>query len=232
VDRQEPNEARAPFQLSGRQRELAEALSEKDPRLADMYIGGLAALDDSGNPDALAQACQSLRELMEKIPRWYPGVPVPAPEQLPSMNHKVRAFAEKWKRMREKTRCLNSGSWGGPVDGHLAAALKVADDFFAWLETDRPMRRQRTTEMFRALDPMGLPLPATVEEARAREWSSCRDYFVNVAHHHIAATHEEVGRRVQFLEDFLLDLIRPRTFEKHADIDTIVKEGETDADSR
>jgi hypothetical protein len=232
VDGQSPSDARLQLQLSGRQSDLAEALSEKDPRLAAMYLGALRALDASGNPDAPAQACHSLRELMEKIPRWYPSVAVPAPEQLSRMDDKVRALAGKWKRMREKTRCLNNGAWGGSIDGDLTAALKEADDLFAWLETDRPFRRQRTTEMFRTLDPMGLPLPPKVERVRVDEWSWCRDYFVKAAHHDITATHEDVSKRLHFLEGFLLDLIRPRTFEKHADIDAIVEKGESGADPR
>lgn len=232
VGGEETIDAQAPLELGGRQRVLAEALSEKDPRLAWMYLGALTALEGSGNPDAVAQACHSLRELMEKIPRWYPDIAVPAPEQLPRMNDKVRALSEKWKRMRARTQCLNNGTWGGPIDGDLATVLKVADDFFAWLETDRPLRRLRTVEMFRTLDPMQLPLPTRIAELRVDEWSSCRDYLVKVAHHDITATHQEVNAWVYFLEGFLLDLIRPRTFEKHEGIDTIVKEGEQNADPR
>ncbi len=222
------SDGQAPFELSGRQRVLAEALSEKDLRLAAMYLGALTALAGSGNPDALAQACHSLRELMEKVSAWYASVP--APEQLPRMDDKVRALERRWEQMRENTVCLNDGNWGGEIDGHLRAWLQDVGEFFAWLRTDRPERNKRATEMFRKLDPMGLPLPTMIEDQRLQEWSLCRKSFVEVSHHRSAVEPEEVSRRVSVMEDILLDLISPTTFKKHADIDAIVEMGEHDAD--
>jgi hypothetical protein len=37
--------------------------------LHDWYVGALSALADESNPDRLAQAANSLREPLEKIPR-------------------------------------------------------------------------------------------------------------------------------------------------------------------
>src|SRR4029077_18363670 len=88
VDTHEPKDGRRPFALDGRQKTLVEALSEKDARLGQMYVGALMVLENQGNPESLAQACHSLRELMEKIPRWYEAVP--APEQVPRLNDRVR----------------------------------------------------------------------------------------------------------------------------------------------
>jgi len=161
-------------------------------RIVFAALGALTALDSSGNPDALAQACHSLRELMEKVPLWY--ATVPAPERLPRMGDKVRALEGKWKQMREKTACLKDGNGGGQIDGHLGAWLRKVEEFFAWLGRDLPMRRQRTTEMFRTLDSMQLPLPTEIEELKVDEWVTCRDYFVKVAHHEISATHSEVSK--------------------------------------
>jgi hypothetical protein len=228
VDGQTPTDARPPFELSGRQRDLAEALSKKDPRLAAMYLGALTVVEGSGNPDALAQACHSLRELMEKVPTWYASVP--APEQLPRMGDKVSALEGRWERMRQNTVCLNDGNWGGEIDGHLGAWLQDAEEFFAWRQADRPEHNKRTAEMFRKLDPMGLPLPTAIGDRRLQEWGACRQYFVDVSHHRSAVAPEEVTRRVSVMEDILLDLIRPTTFKKHADIDAIVEMGERDAD--
>jgi hypothetical protein len=230
VNGQTPSDARAPFELSGRQRVLADALSEKDPRLAAMYLGALTALDGSGNPDALAQACHSLRELMEKVSTWYASVP--APERLPRLGDKVSALEGRWERMRENTACLNNGNWGGEIDGPLRAWLQDAEKFFGWRRADRPERDKRTTEMFKKLDPTGLPLPPVIEDQRLQEWSLCRECFVKVSKHGSAVGPEEVRRRMSVMEDILLDLIRPATFEKHADIDAIVEKGESGADPR
>lgn len=224
----EPIERPRPIELTGAQKALVEALSEKDRRLADMYIGALMALRLPSNPESLAQACHSLRELMEKIPRWYERVP--APEQLPRMNDKVSALHLKWMKMIGRTTCLIDGIWTGPIDRFLGIVLKEVDEFFKWLETDRPMRSERMTMLLQRLDPLGLPLPAKIEELRVRQWAECRSYFIEVAHHNATTTSEEAAQYVYFLERFLLDLVRPRTFEKHREIDTIIKDGERDAD--
>ncbi len=87
------------FQISGKQRFLYEALSERDTqlaneqgkKLADMYLGALRVLADEHNPDRLPLAAHGIRELLEKLPR-YLKVPTQAaaPKKLPSLKEKVQ----------------------------------------------------------------------------------------------------------------------------------------------
>ena len=58
------------LQLSAQQRALYEALAEQDKRLAGIYLGSLLVLSQLENPDSLALAAHSLRELMEKLPKY------------------------------------------------------------------------------------------------------------------------------------------------------------------
>ena len=58
--------------LTGQQREVLEALNGKEKEeypLSNWYLGALYALDNHYNPDRISQAAQSLRELLEKLPR-------------------------------------------------------------------------------------------------------------------------------------------------------------------
>jgi hypothetical protein len=217
----------SPPNFDARQRALVEALSQKDDRLAEMYIGALVTLDNPDNPDGIEQACHSLRELMEKIPKWY--AELPTAEQLPRMGDKVRSLAVKWGRTRKKSKCVNGATWTGVIDQVLQKTLMEIDTFFAWFEEDFPSRKSRTAGMLRKIDPMGLPLPVQIKELRVTEWSLCRDYFIAVAHHNTDATSQEVKKWIYVLENFLLDLFRPRTFEKHSQIDAIVEQGERNA---
>jgi hypothetical protein len=196
-----------------------------------MYLGALKALESSGNPnpDALAQACHSLRELMEKLPTWYASVP--APGELPKTDEKARTLAGGWERMREKSTCLKDGNWGGEIDRYLQRWLRDAEKFFDWLRESRPEHHKRSTKLFRRLDPMGLPLPTVIEDERLQQWSKCRQCFVQISHHRTAAVPEEVRLQVSMMEDILLDLIRPTTFRKHEGIDAIIENGERNADS-
>ena len=61
-----------PPQLEQRQLEVWRILRAKSIEkyaLADWYFGAIAALQNNFNPDRIAQAAHSLRELLEKIPR-------------------------------------------------------------------------------------------------------------------------------------------------------------------
>lgn len=227
LDTTGPTDSRRPFELTGSQKALVKALSEKDIRLGEMYTGALMALENSDNPESLVQACHSLRELMEKIPQWYETVP--APEQLPRLNDKMHALEQKWKSMIKKTSCFSNGAWSGTIDKSLGAALRGVEEFFSWRAKDMPMRNARTAGLLRKLDPLRLPLPTKIEELRVKEWSECREYFVQVSHHNVATLPEELPKWLYFLEGFLLDLIRPRTFEKHKEMDALVEQGERSA---
>ena len=61
-----------PPQLEQRQLDVWRTLRAKSSEkyaLADWYFGAIAALQNTFNPDRVAQAAHSLRELLEKIPR-------------------------------------------------------------------------------------------------------------------------------------------------------------------
>ena len=48
-------------QFTSRQRALLAALSEVDPRLADMFLGALTVLEQQSNGERFAQAAHTLR---------------------------------------------------------------------------------------------------------------------------------------------------------------------------
>ena len=61
-----------PLKLTDQQRAVLEALQGKETDrypLSNWYLGALYALDNPHNPDRFSQAAQSLRELIEKLPR-------------------------------------------------------------------------------------------------------------------------------------------------------------------
>jgi len=63
-----------PVELTSTQTQVIELLSAaKSPKyaLADWYLGAIYAAKNIYNPDRFAQAAQSLRELLEKLPRVF-----------------------------------------------------------------------------------------------------------------------------------------------------------------
>ena len=73
VNYQKPNQGQ-PLVLTPWQRQVLEILREiqtKEYPLANWYLGALYTLDSCYNPDRISQAAQSLRELLEKLPRVF-----------------------------------------------------------------------------------------------------------------------------------------------------------------
>ena len=69
-----------PLRLTLRQQAVLEALKRKETEkypLSRWYHGALCAFDDERNPDRVAQAAQSLREILEKLPLVVLGVELP-----------------------------------------------------------------------------------------------------------------------------------------------------------
>src|SRR5438874_12620869 len=78
-------------------------------QLHDWYAGALAALGSDFNPDALAQAAHSLRELLEKLPRALEAeIPGPDSNTLKQKRDTAAALLRG-----AKTKC--SGEWVGQV---------------------------------------------------------------------------------------------------------------------
>jgi hypothetical protein len=208
--------------LTGAQRALYDALAKLDPRLADMYYGALSVFKQTENPDHLAQTAHSLRELMEKLPRY---INVPLDRKGASLTDKVRSFYKEWAKFSDEVK-KNGKPFdsGGEISPGLRSFLEVSETFFEWVENERPARKRRTAQMVRGLDPAMRPLPAAIENLRIEEWDDCHDYFENVSHHNRAA--EELEAWISILERYLLDKLCPRTFEDHAALDEIIRKGE------
>jgi hypothetical protein len=220
------NSEPASLELSGQQLALYGTLAKRDASLARMYHGALFVLKQSENPDRFALAAHGLRELMEKLPRY---LDVPKETKSIGMTAKVRTLYRSWRSTIKKSMCHNNGTWSGKIDKGLQSFLKETQQFFAWVETERPSRKQSAAKILQILDPLERPLPAPIEKLRVDEWDRIHNYFEGVSHHNFPAAVEEFASWLSVLEYFLLDRLIPRTFEDHEKIDQIIREGEGNA---
>jgi len=163
---------------------------------------------------------------MEKMPRY---LDLPVPPEGPRLGDKVRDLGITWGKLIVHANWKGKSIWAGMIDETLDRFLKKAQEFFEWLDSDRPARRERLTTVLRGLDPSGRPLPPPIEELHVEQWFQCHDYFIRVAHHAIAPTNDEYESWLGALERFLLDRLYPRTFDDLDAIDRIIEEGEGDA---
>jgi len=210
--------------LSGRQRALFQALGKKDQQLALMYLGALSVLKNILNPDRIAQAAHSLRELLEKLPRI---LDMPIQVKPPSMIDKIRPLEQTWSKAKTESSCLKTNPHSGEIDRPLRKFLDETDSFFTWLGSDRPTRRQQAAKVVRGLDPLKKVLPETIESLHVEEWDRYRSHFELVSHHQIVEEYEEFIKWVDGVERYLLDRLVPRTFDDFTTLDKIIGEGET-----
>lgn len=184
-------------------------------------MGSILVMADARNPDRLALAAHGLRELMEKLPR-YLALPVAKPGG--GLGGRARNLALEWSKLR-----LTLPLTAVP-DKRTAQFLQRLAAFFAWLDADAPTRRQQAALTIRELDPTRQALPEPIANLRVTEWDKCHEAFEAISHHGRDVTVEQLGAWIDVLERFLLDHLRPRTFEDHARIDQLIIEGESDGE--
>ena len=132
--------------LNGAQSALVRVLQEKDESVAMMYVGAIRARLATDNPDHLAQASHSVRELIDNLPKYF-DIPLNRIERL---GDRVNALATKWKK---ETRVKNKST--EPVSERFTKKL---EQFFEWNEQSFPKRREIARTTIRAA---GCLWPAT-----------------------------------------------------------------------
>ena len=201
--------------LKSEQLALLGVLFERSTSIATMYVGAVMAREAVSNPEHLSQACHSLRELIDNLPKYF-DIPV---EPSGKLGAQVNLLQTHWKR---EARVKNGST--EPVSNKFAKMLSA---FFQWNDDNFPTRRELARSIIRNLDATGRPLPRPIEDLRAEEWMKIRDFFVGATHHG-PCSQEDFDSWLGVFESFMLALAKPRTFDNADAIDALIQEGETD----
>src|ERR1039458_4043222 len=167
-------ESAAPFQFTGRQQSVHIAIAGKSIALAELYESALRSLHDVGNPGRLFLAGHCIREMTNGLPKV---LDVPILTSQARMGDQVNALEPVWDSAL-KGECFKDGRWSGTIDGPLERLVRRLHEFFRWLSENRPKRRHVAVNLFRNLDPAGIPLPKALEKQRVDLWLELHDYFV------------------------------------------------------
>jgi hypothetical protein len=179
-----------------------------------MYFGAIRVLHDDENPDRMALAAHGIRELIENLPKYFD---LPVPRRRESLGVKVRALHQAWQKVLKRITPPDD-----PIPDAFVEKLKA---FFEWFAVDQPERREVAAMVVRGFDPSGRQLPAAIEKDQVDEWHGLRQYFVETAHHR-GSPPVDFSARLEAFERFLLELIRPHTFENADRLDDLIAEGE------
>ena len=114
------------LELSLRQQEVLSALRSRETsrfRISSWYLGALYALNNPYNPDRISQAAQSLRELVEKLPRLFDTEAPIGSQGLKGMRDSLHSRFEKDKKRYEQ------GWRDKRIDGQLDKTLRRIDRY-------------------------------------------------------------------------------------------------------
>jgi len=212
---------RSALELSGRQAAIAEILARKSAIWLGFYLGALHARQRSDDPDAIPQACHSIRELMEKLPEQF-EVPEGAQSSLALISNQIAPVKVAWLEEKESR----------DPDGNTFSSkfLAVLLPFLNGLLESAGRKAELARRAVRAFAELRLPLPQTIQEQRMKEWRDLDTWFTTASHHlRSDCTPERFDEKLERLERLILKIAQPQVFERADILDEIIQEGEFDA---
>jgi hypothetical protein len=220
-----PTEPADEVALVGQQLDFYRALAEQDMRVAGWYLGARITLSNTKNPERLAQAAHSLRELMDKL---HPVLGLPAEVEGGRLGDRFAVMTDRWERAKRQSSCHTDGVWSGKIDEAARRGFTAVDQAIEWQRKNRPRREETYRATIRALDVSGRVLPSWIEDTHVRLWDDLRDYFVRVCKH--GQTEEgEFSAALHTFELFVLERLKPRTYPEQATLDQLIAEAERGA---
>lgn len=213
-----------PLSLGPMQRAVLDALrsvENKEYRLGDWYLGALYALKNHNNPDRISQAAQSLRELMEKLPRivragdvhiYTPNFQEMRREIFARLvDDKIR-YEEAW---REKA-----------IDAKLE---KTITKTYRYMELNQqPTRKEQIQIAIREIDPMADQMGVDIQNRKRDAFHSLWNQLERFSHHQINNDVDQQKFTVHLaaLEQMVYDLLAPITAQDQDEIQTILNQPE------
>jgi hypothetical protein len=204
------------------QNELIASLARRSEKVARIYDGGLGVFYQAENAGRLPLTAHSMRELMAKCPILTGREPTP---QGDTVNNRIGRVKEAYLELKKQG--YNEASPLDATEGAMRTLFAKLDKFFEWMEDNRPQLEKRTAEMLSDLSGPGQALPMDIFDAEVARWLAANNYFTRIAHHgqdHI--NENEFMVHMTFIENVLLQRLRPRAIADHNAIDALVAEVE------
>ncbi|MDD2942426.1 MAG: hypothetical protein PHC51_05595 [bacterium] len=202
-----PGSAPSPLALNSIQKQVFEILSTTKSQkysLATWYLGAIYAAKNIYNPDRFSQAAQSLRELLEKLPRVF--VESEIQESKPDFKGmRVNLYS---RLCSDKNRY--EGEWNGKtIDTGLDKTIRGVDKYFELNQI--PTRKKQIHSMISKIDPMHDTLDQGIRFEKSERFHSVWDFFEGLAHHNTHPDEETFWQQLSLTERIVIDLLAPIT---------------------
>lgn len=194
-----------PFELTSTQLRVQEILRTAKSQkysLSDWYLGAIYAVRNTCNPDRFSQAGQSLRELLEKLPRIFVQSDTPESgsnlKELRSKLHaRIRADKDRYRGELE----------GKIIDAELAGSIHFVEKYLEL--SQRPSRAEQIHSVMNKLDPMYYALDQDIRHEKHSKFRELWAKFEGLAHHQPIASEESFWQLLAQAESLIIDLLAP-----------------------
>ena len=207
-----------PLVLTLKQEEVLNALGHKETEeypLSRWYLGALYALENHYNPDRVAQAAHSLRELIEKLPRVVHGSDIQGGRpNFSDMRNNINKCLSKDKKH------YSNGWKNENINMHFDKTLRQIVTYFEL--NQQPTRREQMQQAVVTIDPMINSLDSGVRERKLNQLYRLWQKLEGFVHHKSNPDFEEFSKCLKELETIVFDLLAPITAQDQQEIQTIL----------
>jgi len=195
-------------------------LKATTPRLTAYYWEAIRVLREGDDEIRYGIAGHALRELQNGLPNHL---------EVPEERGRLRDFFEwlrgQWsKLLPNRPAKVNTELWTGlEIDQPLGVFLGALHDKIETYAGVSPRRREMHRSALGRLDPGLSRAPESVQLAIVKTWMDFSELFNKATH---SSNPQEFEGAVEAFEDFLIDRLAPKTFEKRDAIKALVGEAE------
>ena len=207
-----------PRVLTPREQNVSDALKSKETEkypLSRWYLGALYALDNHYNPDRVAQAAHSLRELLEKLPRVIQVSNVQGSR--PDFKGMRRNINDRILKDKER---YPDGWKNKKINARLDKTLRKVEEYFK--HNQHPTRDEQIQQAVATIDPMVNSLDLEIQEAKRNQYYNLWHQLEGFTHHKSKANIEEFNDCLKELENIVFDLLAPIIAQDQREIQTIL----------
>ncbi|MBW7989060.1 MAG: hypothetical protein FVQ84_03445 [Planctomycetes bacterium] len=201
---------------NAKERSVFDILREhKGERVASYWHCCLKVLRNFEHPEKILLAAHCLREVMNGL-----GI---AP--LDNLSNYINHLSAKWQKVAKEWTEIDSGKFGENAKGEILKFLRLCKEMFEKLSERRETKVQMA-DIVKELDPSKIGTPLELRIGIGDELKAIRRKATDILHGKEIEGHSSFMETLERFEEIIISSYKPRTFEKQAEIDELIREAE------
>jgi len=199
------------------ERSVFEILREhKGERIASYWHCCLKTLRDFEHPEQISVAAYCLREVMN-------GIGLAPFDDLSNYIYSLRA---KWQQVAKAWTVIGSGEFDENVKSEILKFLRICKGIFDKLDL-RPKTGEQMAHVVEDADPSRIGLPPEFSRGIGDELVKIRRKVNQILHGKEIEGRSSFMETLERFEEIIISRYKPKTFEKQAEIDELIREAES-----